>query len=404
LENYHIQYIIKPTKDIAFSESAAFRDVLLIAKKRKPKKEDATKVVFLKKPIKEIKENLIEIILKTENGYTETRQIKYSELINHKDNFMPLLMPKELYFLLETLAESNKLTSFDINQIDIGLPYRPQGVADGVFITRPLDESRIKNIKIIILEENQNYVTVGIKGISKNQFSYKFKKEYLRDAVRTNTGIRKLAISKKETDYILIKKDEKYWKQLRNYGIKIPNPFPWNFHSKNNLIKGNSFLVIPRKIRLNSPNTFIISIYSEEKLNGVGPSLWYLKSDKKNAKILNIYFNSILTILQISLFKSETLGAGYFELMKNDWSQFKVLDISKLSHKEELILLHLFEKLKEVEFPSILEQLQRRFWARVELDKTILKILGFSEEEIKEWLPKVYDALVEELKAMKNIK
>lgn len=60
----------------------------------------------------------------------------------------------------------------------------------------------------------------------------------------------------------------------------------------------------------------------------------------------------------------------------------------------------LFTKLKKVEFPSILEQLENRFWARVELDKTILKILGFSDREVNKLLPKVYDALVRELKAI----
>lgn len=52
---------------------------------------------------------------------------------------------------------------------------------------------------------------------------------------------------------------------------------------------------------------------------------------------------------------------------------------------------------------QFLEQLENRFWARVELDKTILKILGFSEREINEWLPKIYDALVEELKVMEKV-
>jgi hypothetical protein len=55
-------------------------------------------------------------------------------------------------------------------------------------------------------------------------------------------------------------------------------------------------------------------------------------------------------------------------------------------------------------FPSIADQLETKFWARVELDKAILKILGFSSNEINEWLPKVYDALVDELKAMKEVK
>jgi hypothetical protein len=34
----------------------------------------------------------------------------------------------------------------------------------------------------------------------------------------------------------------------------------------------------------------------------------------------------------------------------------------------------------------------------------ILKALGFSDKEIEEWLPKVYDAIVEELKAMGEVR
>ena len=80
------------------------------------------------------------------------------------------------------------------------------------------------------------------------------------------------------------------------------------------------------------------------------------------------------------------------------------LKIEERSKKEKQTLLNLFEKLKDIEFPSILEQLENRFWARVELDKTILKILGFTNKEINEWLPKVYDAIVEELKSMREVK
>jgi hypothetical protein len=94
----------------------------------------------------------------------------------------------------------------------------------------------------------------------------------------------------------------------------------------------------------------------------------------------------------------------YSRLLKSDWKLFKILDINKLTPQEKQSLLNLFEKLKDVEFPSILEQLEDRFWARVELDKTILQILGFSKREINEWLPKVYDVLVEELKIMKTTK
>jgi len=203
------------------------------------------------------------------------------------------------------------LIDFDVNQIDIGLPYRPKGVSDAVFVTRPLDNSRIKSVKIIILEEEQDHVDVGIKNIPKDRFIHRFKRNYLKPALRTNTGIKKIAISE-EVDYILTERSEKFWEALRSYGLELPDPFPWKKHITHNLIKNDSYLVIPRKIRLNSPNTFVISIYSDKKLGGVGPSLWYLKASREDAKILDVYFNSILGVLQIFLFKSETLGGRIF--------------------------------------------------------------------------------------------
>jgi hypothetical protein len=89
--------------------------------------------------------------------------------------------------------------------------------------------------------------------------------------------------------------------------------------------------------------------------------------------------------------------------MKSDWNLFKVIDVSKLEKEEKNTLLQVFEKLSEVEFPSIIQQLEQRFWARLELDKKILEILGFSEKEINELLPKVYNIIVNELKSQKEM-
>ncbi|GIU71840.1 MAG: hypothetical protein KatS3mg003_1319 [Candidatus Nitrosocaldaceae archaeon] len=206
----------------------------------------------------------------------------------------------------------------------------------------------------------------------------------------------------KVKDVALVKRDDKYWEKLKTYGLEIAYPFPWNDHINKNIIDQNIYIVIPRKIRLNSPNTYAIAIYSEVGLKAAGPSLWYIKTHKHRAKLLTIYLNSILTILEILLFKSETLGAGYFELMKDDWKLFHIIDVKSLSKENIEDLLTLFDRIKDIEFPSILEQLENRFEYRVELDKTILKILGFTNREINELLPKIYDAIVNELKIMKN--
>ena len=396
LKNYHIKYIVKPVADVAFSENAEFRDILLVAEKRKSMK-DTTKILLLKKSIKLLKQEDIDAILKMDREYVELKEISATELDNYANNLMPLLVPESFFTLYSTLLRSKKLKSFDASNMSIGLPYRPKGVADGVFITNPTHPSRIKSAKVIACKEkNKKILNVKLKSNAKGEFRYTLRFKNVKNALRTNTGVNRLYIE--SSDYILAAEDEKYITALSEAGVSVPEPFPWAKHISSNIIKKGTHLVIPRKIRLDSPNMHVVAIYSKPALFGVGPSLWHINADEQTAKLMCIYFNSILTILQIMMFKSETLGAGYFELMKSDWSSFKVIDIENIDDRERDLLLELFDRLRQVEFPPIVEQLKDRFWARVELDSTVLKVLGFSDDEIKAFIPQLYDAIVSELK------
>jgi len=406
IKNYHIKYIIKPVADLAFSESAAFRDILLIAEKRTPKRSDITKIVFLKKSVRQMKEDEVTQVTSFNKEYVDIKEVSHEEILSNKENLMPFLSPEEIQNIFAKFIHSNKLVTFSGDLIDIGFPYRPKGVADGVFITNPSEKSRIKNAFSIVYEVGPKEIIVALKGIPKEIEKLKLGKDFVDFALRTNTGIKRISVTPKELDLILTKKNNDYVLSLGKLNRKIPSPFPWKEHLENNIVKDGYHLVIPRKIRLNSPNTHVVSIFSEEKLYSAGPSLWFFKDrrySQEALKILNLYLNSILTIIQILLYKSETLGAEYFELMKSDWNLFKVIDVRKLDKAENQTLLRLFENISQVEFPCIIEQLEKRFWARLELDKTILEILGFSKKEIDELLPKVYDAILNELKSTKEM-
>jgi len=162
-------------------------------------------------------------------------------------------------------------------------------------------------------------------------------------------------------------------------------------------------LVIPDKINLSSNNTYLLSVYSEDPLILSNLFFSYKELNKIECKILSLSLNSIITLVQFITFKSETLGS-YIRLAASDWKLTKQLNKENLSKKEIKELLDLFDKIKNIEFPSIIEQLETKFPARVNLDTTILRILGLTNEEINEWLPKIYNIIVEELKMMKEIK
>ncbi|MFH8120161.1 MAG: N-6 DNA methylase, partial [Candidatus Aenigmatarchaeota archaeon] len=295
IKNYYIKFIVKPVSDLAFSESAAFRDILLIAEKRRPKKSDITKIIFLKKSVREMKDEDVYNVINFDKDYLDVREITYEEILKNKENLMPFLL-KSVENIFEKINSSQKLSDFDTNWIEIGLPYRPKGVADGIFITNPLDESRIKNAFSILYKTDDKKIIVTIKGLSKNEQKIELEKDCVAFALRTNTGIKKISVYPNELDFVLVKKKDKYLHSLKKLSTKIPIPFPWEEHLKNNIVRDGFNLVIPRKIGLSSPNIHVVSIFSDKKMVSAGPSLWYFKNNIFNIeelKILNLYFNSI---------------------------------------------------------------------------------------------------------------
>jgi len=69
-----------------------------------------------------------------------------------------------------------------------------------------------------------------------------------------------------------------------------------------------------------------------------------------------------------------------------------------------LILTNFFEKFRNLELPSLIEQLGKTpFKERVELDSLFLKILGFPDNEIQQWLPKLYKILMDDIKERKIV-
>jgi len=406
LENYHIKYIVKPVGDIAFSEGAAFRDVLLIAEKRKPKKDDVTKIVFLKKSIRtsniEDIECLISLIRREEsfvNENLEIRSIRHEDLLSFKDNLMPVLSQgmKIGIDLFEKIKNSDKLIKIRKGSFPEGFHASPKGLSQLVFITNPLTNDRIKRAFLILDNSDNKKIIAKIKDTNKK---IAIPKNISYPALRTITGINTIEV--KKYDYFIFSKykDFDFILTLSKWDKK--KPIPWG-KIKNEGDKKRAFLLLPERFNPYSKNTHVLAFVSDEKLVTPHTIRIGLDFNKEEAKIQALLINSIVFLLQIFLNREETTGE-YIHIMESDLILMYILNLEYLSESEKQTLLNLFEKLKDVEFPSILEQLENRFWARVELDKTILKILGFSDGEINKWLPTVYDALVEELKAMKGVK
>jgi len=409
--NYCIKYIIKPIGDFAFSEGAAFKDILLIAEKKKPTSSDLACLIFLKKrvktmPVEEVSD-LINKIKKIEKGqnYSDDEIIvtwyACSYLEKNRDDLMKLLSmsPSASIFqdFIAFVAKKGKSKKLNAKLLREGFRAYPKGLSELVFITNPINESRATRGFLILNTKDQNELVAKIKD---TEFEFKVPIGIVIPALRTLTGLNRFDITS-DHDYMITKPFADFDKLVR-FSKWRSNINVWNVVEKNS--KGiDTNLAIVRRINPYSKNSHLISFYSEKKFvpnNTLFPV--FLKT-KEEAKILCLEFNSIIGLVQFLFNKEETTGS-WTELRISDLSTFITLDCDKLSKSELEHALLIFEKHKKTVFPSLLDQFQNRFKARVELDEEVLKRFGLSQREIDDWLPKIYDLVAEELKSFKKLR
>jgi hypothetical protein len=262
------------------------------------------------------------------------------------------------------------------------------GLSELVFITRPIDKARVERAFMTIKKEGENYVTVGLKS---GELSMDVPYSKLKPALRTLTAIK--TFNPESTDYILIQKPEQFDAvlNLSKWGGK----FNWIEH-QNNVAKKESFVVVGRRFRPNSNNTHHFAFCSSKKL--VAPDTFKILefTNYKEALIQTLILNSSITIANILSYREQTTG-GFTDIRESELVSFDIFKFKNLGSKQIAKLEASFNRLKKIEFKSIKSQYIENARERRELDSTILEILGFNPEEIKNQLDKLYRVISEEL-------
>jgi len=415
LENYHIKYFVKPIGDVAFSEGASFMDILLIAQKTKPRKDDLTGVIFLKKSIRSLTIDDVDTIVDkirsiSKHGLEYTSNdfdivfLRSDQILDFKENLMPFLgvfKPHSIKVFEEFNEKVKKIGKKKITKLENltvreGFHASPAGLSELTFITGFHTKARTKRAFLILDKEDERKL---ITRIGNTDMKFEIKKSKVIPALRTLTGVDTFFV--KNIDYFIEHEPEGLDRLLQLSKWKNKDDFDWKI-VKEKLRDKKTYLAVARRFRPDSVNTHFFAFYNDEEFV-VPHTFKIIKIDKVSSKYQCLFLNSIIGLVDLIMFREQTTE-GYTDIMESELNLFRVFNIEGLTRKDVDLLVKIFDKLKNVKFPSILEQLENRFWARVELDKTILKILGFSNKEINEWLPKVYDALVEELKAMKEVR
>ena len=210
----------------------------------------------------------------------------------------------------------------------------------------------------------------------------------LRRASRTD----KINITN-DLDYILISDFDNSRRIIKDANILKE----WKDYVKPRLAN----VLLSRRLDISAVGTRAIAFYSSIPI--VGAHMWSIKeTNEKNARLLTLWLNSTPNLLSMLIYRTETRGA-WMVIHSYAIGTYLVLNPEKLTEDERKILLNTFEKIQDVSFPSVLEQLRNKFWARVEIDRAILKVLGFNEQETNQLLDYLYPALTKEIEQLKTL-
>lgn len=411
LKNYHIRYIVKPLADAAFSEGSEFKDILFVAEKKKPTKEDLTAIVLFKKSKDEVNiddtQKIIEEITKikaepgkkVQNEFFDLFFVENKKLLEHQDNLMPLLgfsdsenREKLDNFLLKVKERAKgKVTKIRSESVEEGFHASPAGLSELVFVTSPTDQSRVGRSFLILEKVTKESIEVRMNE-SKTIFS--IPKDQVVPALRTLTSVKKFGV--KNIDFVITKKFNGFSDVLKFSKWKS-GEFDWFQHRKN-VENKTSNVVVGRRFRPNSVNTHHFAFYSDTGI--VAPHTFKIIrfKNKKEAMLQTLILNSTITMANIISFREQTTG-GFTDIMESELVSFDIFNIDKLTKQDIERLERVFEKTSDKDFPSITEQFNSNFGLRREIDLAILSVLGFETKEADRLLDSAYPAIAKELEA-----
>jgi type I restriction-modification system DNA methylase subunit len=418
-EKFIVEYIITTSMRSAFSEAAQFREILLVARKRQEGTTDNTTdrcaLISLKRlprdlgearefassisglknqPLGKIVRNLFSALLITQRDLKEnvdnmfrliaTSDLELVELWSEIKDRTQMIKLSTVLANEDNLARGFEMTLRRASPVSA---YTTVIIRDAARALKKHDQWIVKNIA-------KNQV------VAENRFTHetvKIPRRALIYALRRLSGVKTLDLS--ETLDLMVIKPFRGCEILFAGKTNLERSFrSWRRYAKSR--KTN--LVFIRRFNLSAPRTILFAHHSPDSFTASKMMYCFRDVSESDAKILTMWLNSTLNVLQVFLDRNETEGA-FISLPKYSLMDMWVLDPRKLSKKERSAILHLYDKIKAIEFPSLLKQLKDKFSARIEIDRLMLGVLGFVDDEIGRILDYLYPALANEIEQLKTL-
>ena len=402
---YFLKYVVKTTKDWAFSENALFRDYLIVIQKGGTGVKSA--FIYLKKGVSEISIGQsagIPITVKsTEEGKNfedESIAISWKNQTEVSSNYGDLG-----YLVTFNTSSGDKLLEFYRNciykagdklvsaakslkpnfEVIRGFEHGGENLQSFLFVVRPINKKRVTRSALIIASEDDEKTVA----MTKTGKTIKIPREFLKPGLRTSAYVPSMDIHDYR-DYFISKPVAEFNDFLMLSGIKELD-FPAVLRKAN---KRFTHLILNRRFDLTAPGTSLLSFYSEDKALPVGLH-WSIMLDRSNSKALCVWLNSIFYVIELLLSNTETRGS--FMIITEE--SVKNLHIPNFMNADVTPLLEAFDKTRHFAFPPIVQQFENPPEARRIIDRAVLKVVGYSDKEADVLLSDIYQAMAIELKS-----
>jgi len=431
-KKYHRVYvprvIVRSGVEVAFSEGAKYRDYLAVFEKRDGNIPGEMIFVVLKKRLEELTDKELEEIVSRIRGFSESpegsvstdlmdaRKIPSISLLisKHIGNLKPLVgvnnieTQKLILELLEALSANPTIGDYEregflqIRDYNPG-QYKTRGVEDyarRLFVSRY--EGRGK-ISFEYVGEIGDDIVLKAR-VKSAQETFRVNRNNCVYALRSPAGVKHIDITDEE-ECAIVNPQAVPSDILRRVGflntrnlVRAANDIKQAYND----LAGNMLIV--RRAQITSPNIYWLAFFSENRIIGPSAPMICVKAnalEKDQIKLLTLYLNSNIALIQLLGFVVETRGAWIALQGDQVWSHIHIPDVVNLPGDVRDLALTVWQEIRKTDVHFLYKRIQQKDRVQMKIDELALRMLGLDS-----WIPRldeIYSAILRELDIMQKI-
>jgi hypothetical protein len=407
-KQWGIRYIVKSTRDWAFSEQASFRDFLVVMERSYQAKIG---LAYLKKPLDSLSlteaGQIGEAIRLVDQGHPYSDDA-VTVLWRDQDEVWDKCSDLGHLAVFNTEAGEGLLTQYRsllaagrdklVRLIDSrkpelsvirGFELGGENLQSLLYVVRQLNVKRTGRATWLLRSEGTDKITADVKG---GIGTFDIPLQCVKRGIKTSAYVPCLDIGDC-ADYVIVKPFDGFTKVLQLHGVRGVQFLDVSHKAKARF----THLVVNRRFDFTAPGTRALAFFSQEKVLPVGLH-WSILAEPEPSKVLCLWFNSVVYLVELLLSQTETRGS-YMLITEEDLKQVHIprLDIDTSG------LIQAFDEVRQSELPPLWEQFHNPCPARLVIDRAVLSFLGYERAQAEKLLPAFYQALDQELKSVSEL-